>query len=631
MSINTTLAGLSQNVANNGPDGAVDPPSMLDDAIRYHGAFIAKIRDDYPVANALISSDLANTTDPAKGAALVGNTGETVAQSFEALQLADYAALRASTSPRKSIYVTGYLVTAAPSGISGMFIRDDTDTTTPDNAGTVIVRADGKRYKRPDSGVLNVQWFGAMGNWNGTTGADDTAAIQAALNSLPANFPRIYTILLPATAGSYKVSATLTNSRGGIHIKGESGAKIQWTGADFGLVFDFGLIGTLTYRYTLSGFSIYGTNTVSKPHCFKFTQVSELNTNALSFFDCRDIYTFNRVNIGFITDQYCYRPDNFIVGAQTATATDFGISNGQIFLDKLNVYSCSGHFCDIRSGIFTSLTITNSWIEQFTHLINVAYSGTDVTSFGLARLRMENLDVTSFSRLIYAYGSANAVINPFFVSLDINRVYAANKTGTLPWIEINKNGNTHVSSAYGKEINLTGIEIQTSDLSSGVLNITGGTPNVRIKSLQMQTPGPLLVGVAIPLDMPKVLFTPVWASTGTQPVLGNAVLASSYTVDAGIVRLSLLLSMGSTTTFGTGNYTFSLPFAASVDTSSLGLGTALLVTGGGATFNYGSALIDNNSTTMTLFFGNAAWSSGAPVALASGSVMRVNVSYRVSA
>ncbi len=45
MGINTTLAGLSTNPALNGPDGSVDPPSALDDQQRYHGSFIAQLRD----------------------------------------------------------------------------------------------------------------------------------------------------------------------------------------------------------------------------------------------------------------------------------------------------------------------------------------------------------------------------------------------------------------------------------------------------------------------------------------------------------------------------------------------------------------------------------------------------------
>jgi len=45
MSINTTLAGLSTNPALNGPDGATDLPSALDDAIRYALSFTAQLRD----------------------------------------------------------------------------------------------------------------------------------------------------------------------------------------------------------------------------------------------------------------------------------------------------------------------------------------------------------------------------------------------------------------------------------------------------------------------------------------------------------------------------------------------------------------------------------------------------------
>lgn len=45
MSINTTLAGLSQSAGANGPDGTSDAPSTLDDAIRYALSFVAQLRD----------------------------------------------------------------------------------------------------------------------------------------------------------------------------------------------------------------------------------------------------------------------------------------------------------------------------------------------------------------------------------------------------------------------------------------------------------------------------------------------------------------------------------------------------------------------------------------------------------
>jgi hypothetical protein len=45
MPIVTDITKLSQTAASNGPDGTVDPPSSLDDQDRYHGAFIAMLRD----------------------------------------------------------------------------------------------------------------------------------------------------------------------------------------------------------------------------------------------------------------------------------------------------------------------------------------------------------------------------------------------------------------------------------------------------------------------------------------------------------------------------------------------------------------------------------------------------------
>ena len=45
MTVTTNLAACSQTVSANGPDGAVDPPSTLDDAIRYALSFIAQLRD----------------------------------------------------------------------------------------------------------------------------------------------------------------------------------------------------------------------------------------------------------------------------------------------------------------------------------------------------------------------------------------------------------------------------------------------------------------------------------------------------------------------------------------------------------------------------------------------------------
>ncbi len=94
------------------------------------------------------------------------------------LRLVDYAALRAYAGNATSVQVTGYLVTAAPT-IGGHFVRDDSDASSVDDGGTVIVVTSGpnagKRWKRVFTGRISVMWFGAKGD--GVT--DDDSAIAS--------------------------------------------------------------------------------------------------------------------------------------------------------------------------------------------------------------------------------------------------------------------------------------------------------------------------------------------------------------------------------------------------------------------------------------------------------------------
>jgi hypothetical protein len=128
---------------------------------------VLQFETDADIAHQVVHGD-ANTTVTTEGgpvrsfAKMLADSAAYVADiagfKFEA---ADYAALRAYSGVLKSVYVTGYLGTAAPSGIAGMFVRDDSDTTTADNGGTVIVASNEKRWKRQYDGNVSPDWFGA--------------------------------------------------------------------------------------------------------------------------------------------------------------------------------------------------------------------------------------------------------------------------------------------------------------------------------------------------------------------------------------------------------------------------------------------------------------------------------------
>lgn len=137
---------------------------------------------------------------------------------------ADYAALRAYNGRATRCNIIA-------EGISGPFTVDADDTTSADNGGTVLVDASGRRWRRDYSGAVNIKWFGAKGD--GTT--DDTAAIQAAVSSLPTNTASVGVfspkgfangggVLVPR--GRYKVSAAINLYRG-IHLSGESRESSQ--------------------------------------------------------------------------------------------------------------------------------------------------------------------------------------------------------------------------------------------------------------------------------------------------------------------------------------------------------------------------------------------------------------------
>lgn len=112
------------------------------------------------------------------------------------------AALRncLKTNPATRVFVAGYY--AAGDGGGGPYYLDAADTTSTDNGGTIIVASDGGRWKLTLAGAVSVKQFGARGNYTGgalTSGQNDTAAIQAAINWAAANIDSV-------TYGSYSPS-----------------------------------------------------------------------------------------------------------------------------------------------------------------------------------------------------------------------------------------------------------------------------------------------------------------------------------------------------------------------------------------------------------------------------------------
>ncbi|MFJ8110420.1 hypothetical protein [Streptomyces sp. NPDC096132] len=125
-------------------------------------------------------------------------------------------------------------------------------------------------------------------------------------------------------------------------------------------------------------------------------------------------------------------------------------------------------------------------------------------------------------------------------------------------------------------------------------------------------------------------YTPTWTAVTTNPVLGNGSISGKYIKVGRLVIFKITLIPGSTTTFGSGAYTWSLPVAAA-GSSIDDLGTARLT---GSSTYIGQCIVGTGGTTVTATFPTAANASIAanmspttPATFANTNVLRLAASY----
>jgi hypothetical protein len=103
-------------------------------------------------------------------------------------------------------------------------------------------------------------------------------------------------------------------------------------------------------------------------------------------------------------------------------------------------------------------------------------------------------------------------------------------------------------------------------------------------------------------------YTPTWSSTGTAPVLNNGTLTGRWARCGNVIIYMIKLTVGSTTTLGTGNYVFSLPVAVGSVTDFIGDAFAGDASVGSAGYSTGIAFLGAGGT-VGAYFGNTVGAS----------------------
>jgi hypothetical protein len=120
--------------------------------------------------------------------------------------------------------------------------------------------------------------------------------------------------------------------------------------------------------------------------------------------------------------------------------------------------------------------------------------------------------------------------------------------------------------------------------------------------------------------------TPTWTATSVNPVLGNGTLIGSYVQIGSNCMFQFSLTMGSTTTFGTGEWEFTAPFTA----SKTGVGSVWALDSGTA-YYIGAAKIEATSNKIYIWTnaGVTGWSATAPFTWAADDRIEVGISFTV--
>lgn len=127
-------------------------------------------------------------------------------------------------------------------------------------------------------------------------------------------------------------------------------------------------------------------------------------------------------------------------------------------------------------------------------------------------------------------------------------------------------------------------------------------------------------------------YTPVWATSGTAVSLGNGTITGRYTQIGKTVFARIVLTMGSTTTYGTGAYTLSLPVTAQAGVPNMCIGQ-IFVQDASPVNSYMEAAICNTTTTINLvsYAAPGAFAGPtAPITFAASDVVNASIAYEAA-
>jgi len=444
---------------------------------------------------------------------------------------------------------------------------------------------------------VSVKDFGAKGD--GTT--DDTTAIQAAINAVAVAGGVLY-----FPPGTYKHVTQLV-FKNNIEYRGSGyqSCRLNYTGTSDGVVIQNPINSSTLANIYISGIYFNGANItgskgnlfdtgsslVTVERCFFYSPTIGLILDQSELWSIRDCYFASTTAGAWLVngaDRNAEAANPFYTNRIKFDSCQFNTAGIGVADDGGNIHeyqSCNFNTCSnwIRATAVYGLLLTGGEYELST-ASGLSFVATKWKS-GIASLPCEEVQVSGaffFSNLSqYTFDIATSSLSQlsitactFFTSFTVHN----------------------------------GINNCTSVFSEGNRQLGAGTAEIGINNYY---------------DAQS--YAASWGAASVAPAIGNGTIVGSYSRKGKEVTFRGKLTAGSTTTFGTGSWSFSLPVAHSATSGQGDVGSVLMTAG---LYYVGAAKWDGSVSFNAYAHGAAVQvNSASPAAWANGNTFEWQITY----